>query len=170
MEAENYWVYQTTVTYYDGAVEVFPHLDSVWIEAETTIVNGKQSWVQRGTVGGMSTLRDSADYVFLRHGDLEQIIYSTNRDTLFHWSPISFTIMTDIDETVVVPAGELRSSNCITLIKKDPSVSHSDLPSFDKNTYIWEQYICSPDVGLIKHVYYYLGGTVEIELVRYKVK
>jgi hypothetical protein len=169
MEAENYWVYRITVTLLDGSVEVFPYLDSVRIDAETTLMNGTQYWVRRGTQSGETMMRDSADCVILGDSNLEQIIYSTSYDTLINRPPI-YKIMTNVGETITVPAGEFRSSNCMTIVRKSGATGHSHLPSFNNEFYIGEQYICSPDIGLIKRVYYYLGNTVETELVRYKIK
>ena len=169
MEKENYWIYQTTIIEFDGTREIFPYLDSVWIEEETTQLRGNTYWIRQSKLDGASLVRDSVDCVLMDQSFFEQIVYSTNRDTLLKRPP-AYQVMTHVGEKVTVPAGEFTSTNCMTLLRKDPSgPAHSDLPSFDKNFYIGEQYICSSEIGLIKHVYYYLGGTVEIELMRYKI-
>jgi hypothetical protein len=166
----NYWIYQIKGTSADGVVGMFPYLDSVYI-LKDTIINHSKYWIQTGTLSGTVYLRDSADCVILRQLTYEQIIYSTNRDTLLRDPPF-YKLITDVNEVTEVPAGKFPTINCRSLLRKDPSNAGHDteFPSFSKNFYTVEQYKCSADVGLVKLIYYYLGGTIEQDLVRYSVK
>jgi hypothetical protein len=165
----NYWIYKTIITSSDGVVSVFPYLDSVWIEGKIRM-DDVEYWMQKGTLSGEKYLRDSADCVLIRQLDFEQIIYSTNRDTLTVRNPV-YKIITDINATTLVPAGEFKTINCRTLLRKEPSNSGhgAEYPSFDNKFYTAEQYLSSENTGLVKNVYYYLGGTVEYELLRFKL-
>jgi hypothetical protein len=166
----NYWIYRTTVTSADGVVSVFPYLDSVWVQGDT-VINSIKYWKEIGTLRGTIYLRDSGDCVLMKELTYEQIIFSTNRkDTLMNTPPVC-KIITDVNQSTKVPAGVFLTNNCRTLLRKDPSDTghNSDFPSFSKDFDTSEQYLCSERVGLVKNIYYYLGGTVEYELVRYKL-
>ena len=165
----NYWIYKTTITSSDGAVSVFPYLDSVWIEKDT-IIDNKHYWEQIGTLRGTIFLRDSSDCVLMKELTYEQIIFSSNLDTLAK-NPPFYKLMTSLSETVETPAGKFKAANCRMLLRKDPAnTGHDDeYPAFNSEFYTTEQYICSSRVGLIKYVYYYLGSTIEYELVRYSI-
>ena len=167
VEAGNYWVYKTTTILFDGSVQIFPYLDSVWVDDQTIDIRGNKYWILQSSLSNTAYLRDSADCAIMGSLSFQQIVYSTNRDTLVSRPP-AYLVMTRVNDQVTVPAGEFTASNCMTLLKKNGSV-HSDYPSFDKKFSIGEQYICSEEIGLIKHVYYYLGSAIEIELVRYKI-
>jgi hypothetical protein len=167
----NYWIYRTRVIHPDESSQIFDHLDSVWIEGTTTI-NGREYYVQESTLNGTQYLRDSANCILLRESSLEQIIYSENfRDTLFREPPI-VRIMTDVNKTIEVPAGKLRTSNCRTLLRREKNDGghHSHFPVFSDDFYTAQQYICSEQIGIVKQVSYYIGNTIEYELVRYKLK
>lgn len=168
LKSGNYWIYRTTITAADGVVNIFPYLDSVWIEKDT-LINNKRYWKETGTLRGTIYLRDSGNCLLMKEYTYEQIIFSTSRDTLNKNLPI-YKVMTNLNEVTKVPAGDYTTSNCRTLIRKDRSgQGHSDLPSFDAKFYTSEQYICSPKVGLVKYVSYYIGDKIEYELVRYKL-
>jgi hypothetical protein len=162
----NYWIYQTTITSSDDVVEIFPYLDSVWIEKDT-IMDGYLYWVQQGSLSGKYFIRDSANCVILRQLMFERIIFSTNRDTLFSQPPV-YQVITEVNKLTSVPAGKFRTINCRTLVRRN--TGHSDFPIYNENFYTAEQFICSRDIGVVKNVNYYLGGTIDVELVRYKLQ
>lgn len=167
--AGSYWIYQTKMTSADDVVSIFPHLDSVWIEKDT-VINNKVYWKQIGTLSGTYFLRDSADCVLRRQLSFEQIIYSTSRDTLLSYPPV-YQVVTEFNEKIQVKAGNFRANTCRLLLRKGPETIHhaNDLPSYDDKFYSGEHFICSDEVGLLKDIYYYLGGTVEYELIRYQL-
>jgi hypothetical protein len=80
--------------------------------------------------------------------------------------------MTNVNTAIEVPAGRFKTSSCRTLVSREPDdTSHDDeYPLFGPNFYWVEQFMCSEKIGLVKQIYYYLGGKVEVELVRYKIK
>lgn len=165
----NYWVYKLTLTYPDGSVYVDNDYDSVWI-VKDTVINRKAYWLQAGTQSGSIYLRDSADCVLRGRLIVDEIIYASNRDTLFS-NPPAYKINTDIGELVHVPAGDFRTTNCRTIIRRDPNDSghNHGLPLFTDDFFTGEQYICSDKIGLVKHVYYSFGVAHEYELSRYEL-
>lgn len=163
----NKWTYRIWITSDDGVVTLFPHLDSVTVVGDT-ILNGIRYWVQVGSLSGTVYLRDSSDCVLMRQLDYEQIIYSRNRDTLLLDPPI-YKIITNINEITEVPAGKFRTSDCRTLLRIDEQNPHDHFPLFGDKFYSVEHYICSEEVGLVKNIYYHLGGMVETELLTYQL-
>ena len=170
LKAGNYWIYRTTFTSADGVVQVFPYLDSVWIQKDT-LINHKKYWKQIQSLSGTVYLRDSSDCLLMKKLTYEQIIFSTNRDTLLKTPPL-YKLVTNVNEHTKVPAGEFITNDCRTLLRKGPLNTGFDayFPSFGKDFYTAEHYLCSKNVGLVKNIYYYLGNTIEYELVRYKLK
>lgn len=164
----NYWVYRISVTSADGVLSVFSYLDSVWI-VNDTIIDNKKYWKEISTLRGNYYLRDSGNCVLRREATYEQIIYSTNMDTLVK-DPPTYKINTNVNEVTKVPAGDFVTINFRTLVRKTGlGEGHSDLPSFNKDFFTDEQFISNSKTGIVKYVYYYLGGEVKHELVRYKL-
>ncbi len=166
-----YWIYRKTVFFPNESFSVFAHLDSVWI-SQDTILDGKRYWVQRSTQNAPYFLRDSADCILRRNSyNYEHILYSENqRDTLLNDLPF-YTLMTDNGVITRVAAGRFITRTCRSLLRiEEADNEQSDyFPLYTKPFHTTEFYISSTQVGLVKHVTYYLGNRIEYELIRYYI-